>query len=781
MRDVEQVVQKILKSRNLGPCVTHHEILEPVPAAYGAFPEATHPSLVQALKARGIERPYSHQAQAAELAFAGRAFVAVTPTASGKTLCYNLPVLTALLTDPGARALYLFPTKALAQDQLAELQALSAALPRPVKAFTYDGDTPQDVRRRVREDAQVVLTNPDMLHQGVLPHHPRWARFFSSLRYVVVDELHVYRGIFGSHVANVLRRLKRVARFHGSDPVFLLSSATIANPGDLARRLTGDEVTEVTESGAPRGRKHLLLMNPPMIDQALGVRGSPVTLARKVAGRFLRADVQTIAFTRSRLQVEVLAHYLKDKFERRPDQKGLIRGYRGGYLPNLRREIEAGLRDGSVRGVVSTTALELGIDIGQMEAAVLVGYPGSVASTWQQAGRAGRRAGTSAAVLIASSQPLDQYVITHPETVVGRAPELGLIDPDNLHVLVSHVRCAAFELPFEEGEAFGAEPLAELLAYLEEKGVVRRAGSRWHWTEDSYPADQVALRTAEPENFAVVDVTEGPPRVIAEVDFESAPTTIYPGAIYLVESRPHHVDRLDWDGRKAYVRQVETEYYTQAITASKVRILEDFASAPAPWGEGQWGEVHVLTHVPGYKKIKFYTVENVGYGDVDLPDQEMHTTAAWWTFEEALAERLGLPTWAFLEGLAGLSHALQHLAALRCLCDVGDLGRALGDREGRWSFALSRAAAGGARLAGDAGADDGALRPTVFLYERYPGGSGLAEGIHLRSRELLADALELVAACPCEAGCPSCVGPAGDSGEGAKAAALAILGAAVAS
>jgi DEAD/DEAH box helicase domain-containing protein len=402
-----------------------------------------------------------------------------------------------------------------------------------------------------------------------------------------------------------------------------------------------------------------------------------------------------------------------------------------------------------------------------------------VASTWQQVGRAGRRASTSAAALIASSQPLDQYVVTHPEAVVGRRPELGLIDPDNLHVLVSHVRCAAFELPFEEGESFGAEPLEEILAYLEEKGVLRRAGARWHWTEDSYPADEVALRTAEPANFAVVDTTEGTARIIAQVDFESAPTTIHPGAIYMVESRPHHVDRLDWDGRKAYVRQVDTEHYTQAITYSKVRILDDFASEPGPWGAAEWGEVHVVTHVPGYKKIKFYTLENIGYGEVDLPDQEMHTTAAWWTFDEALAARLGLSTWAFLEGLAGIAHALQHLAALRCLCDVGDLGRALGDHEGRWSVALSSGARGTARLAGDAPPEPGAFRPTIFLYERYPGGSGLAEGIHGRARDLLRDTLDLVTACACTAGCPSCVGPAGESGEASKEAALAILAAAL--
>ncbi|WP_029733773.1 DEAD/DEAH box helicase [Deferrisoma camini] len=766
--DVEQIVQALLRDRNLGPCVTHHQVIEPAPARTEPFPDGVHPDLVQALGTRGIERPYSHQARAAEAALGGRAFVAVTPTASGKTLCYNLPVLTTLLQEPDARALYLFPTKALAQDQLAELQELARAMGRDLPAFTYDGDTPQDVRRRVRDQARIVLTNPDMLHQGILPHHPRWARFFGSLRYVVIDEMHVYRGIFGSHVANVLRRLRRVCRFHGSEPVFLLSSATIRNPGDLARRLTGvEDLVEITDSGAPRARKHLLFVNPPVIDPALGLRASAVGVARRIATRFLREGVSTIAFVRTRLQVEILTRYLKDRFERRPDRKGWVRGYRGGYLPDLRRQIERGLRDGTIRGVVATNALELGIDIGQLEAAVLTGYPGSVASTWQQAGRAGRRTGVSAAVLVASSQPLDQYVITHPETVVGTPPELGLIDPDNLHVLVSHIRCAAFELPFEEGEEFGSEPLEEILAFLEEKGVLRRSGRRWHWIEDAYPAEQVALRTADPDNFAVIDASGPRPRVIAQVDLESAPTTIHPGAVYMVEGRAHQVERLDWEGRKAYVRPVDPDYYTQAISYAKVRVLEAFAGHDLGRGRAEWGEVHVLARVPGYKKIKFYTSENVGYGEVDLPDQEMHTTAAWWVFPLILAEALGLTDAAFLDGIAGLGHALHHLASLHCLCDPSDLGRALGDREGRWD-------AGPGPV--DPAAAPPGIEPTLFLYERYPGGCGLAEGIHGRTRELLEGALELLAACRCESGCPSCVGPPGDVGPEAKAAAQRLLG-----
>ncbi len=765
--DVEQVVQRILRDRNLGPCVTHHEVLEPLPARHAPFPDPVHPALRRALEDRGIREPYTHQARAAELALNGRPFVTVTPTASGKTLCYNLPVLTTLLREPGARALYLFPTKALAQDQLSELRELARVLGRDLPAFTYDGDTPQDVRPRVRNQARVVLTNPDMLHQGILPHHPRWARFFGSLRYVVIDEMHVYRGIFGSHVANVLRRLRRVCRFHGSEPVFLLSSATIRNPLDLARRLTGcDDLVEIAESGAPRGRKHVIFLNPPVIDPALGLRASAVGTARKLATRFLREDISTIAFVRSRLQVEILTRYLKDRFEKRPDRRGWIRGYRGGYLPDLRREIERGLRRGTIRGVVATNALELGIDIGRLEAAVLTGYPGSVASTWQQAGRAGRRAATSAAVLVASSQPLDQYVVTHPGAVLGSPPELGLVDPDNLHVLVSHIRCAAFELPFEEGETFGDEPLEEILAFLEEKGVVRRAGRRWHWVEDAYPAGQVALRTADPDNFAVIDTSGPRPRVIAQVDLGSAPTTIYPGAIYMVEGRAHQVERLDWDGRKAYVRPVDPDYYTQAVSYAKVRILETFGARDLPGARAEWGEVHVVTRVPGYKKLKFYTVENVGYGEVDLPDQEMHTTAAWWVLPLSLAEPLRLTDAELLDGIAGVGHALHHLASLHCLCDTGDLGRALGDREGRWSAGPGPA---------DPAAAPPGIEPTLFLYERYPGGSGLAEGIHSRTADLLEAALDLIASCRCEAGCPSCVGPPGDVGPGAKDAARGIL------
>ncbi len=765
--DIDRLVHSILNDRNLGPCVTRHAVLEPHPARHAGFPDGVHPDLVEALKARGIRRLYTHQARAAELALDGRPFVAVTPTASGKTLCYNLPVLTALLRDAGARALYLFPTKALAQDQLAELQALASSLGRPLPAFTSDGDTPQDVRARVRDQARIVLTNPDMLHQGILPHHPLWARFFANLRYVVIDEMHVYRGIFGSHVANVLRRLLRVARFHGSEPVFLLCSATIHNPSDLARRLTGcPRVETIAESGAPRGRKHLVFLNPPVVDPALGLRASAVSLARRVALRFLREGVSTIAFVRTRLQVEVLTRYLKDRFGRVPGGERLVRGYRGGYLPDLRREIERGLREGSIRGVVATNALELGVDIGQLEAAVLTGYPGTVASTWQQAGRAGRRAATSAAVLVASSRPLDQYVITHPETLLGSPPEAGLIDPDNLHVLVSHIRCAAFELPFEEGETFGCEPLDEILAFLEEKGVGRRAGRRWHWIEDAYPADGVALRTADPDNFTVIDASGDRPRVIAQVDLDSAPTTIHPGAIHMVEGRAYQVDRLDWDGRKAFVRPVETDYFTQAITHSKVRILDTADTRPMGPATLEWGEVHVLRRVPGYKKLKFYTLENVGYGEVSLPDREMHTTAVWWVFPERLAGRLGLPNHAFLDGIAGIGHAVHQLAALLCLCDPSDLGFTIGDREGRW-FRRPGAAESEPAPPG--------IQPALFVYERYPGGTGLAEGLFQRAAELLRSALELVSSCRCAEGCPSCVGPPGEVGPGAKEAARSIL------
>src|SRR5579864_2555247 len=612
------------------PHVTAVRRLPAVAAEYAAMPEAIDRRLVAALRARGITELYTHQAAAIDHVLAGRHTVVVTPTASGKTLCYNAPVLSAILADPSARALYLFPTKALAQDQLAELhqlvQGLGLAEPDPdrpppdesdaIGVFTYDGDTPQDARRAIRGRAHVVLSNPDMLHSGILPHHPRWAKLFENLRFVVIDELHAYRGVFGSHLANILRRLRRVCRHYGSNPTFICSSATIANPRDLAERLTERPFELVEKSGAPRGEKFFVFVNPPVVNHQLGIRRSYLGETRRIASEFIKRNLQVIVFAQSRLSTEILTTYLKDDFDglAHGSSSPGIRGYRGGYLPNRRREIERGLREGAVRAVVSTNALELGLDIGALDVAVLAGYPGTIAATWQRAGRAGRRSGRSAAVMVASSAPLDQFVVRNPSYFFDASPERALVDPDNLHILVDHIKCAAFELPFTTTEAFGRHDTQEILDVLAEQGLVHCSPDTetWTWTNESYPADAVSLRSVSSDNFVVVDTTHEP-RVIGETDFTSGPGTLHAKAIYIVEGQLYQVEKLDFEGRKAFVREIDCDYYTTAITHTKVTPIDVFQSE----AERTHGEVHVVSRVVGFKKIKFYTNENVGSGDLD--------------------------------------------------------------------------------------------------------------------------------------------------------------------
>ena len=566
--------------------VTAVRTIAPRAAVHAPWPDAIDARLRAALEARGIADLYSHQAAALDHALAGRNVVVTTPTASGKTLCYNAPVLSRILQDPATRALYLFPTKALAQDQLAELHDLGEHINRAagveIGVFTYDGDTPQDARRAIRTRAQVVLSNPDMLHAGILPHHPRWAKLFENLRFVVIDELHAYRGVFGSHLGNVLRRLRRICHHYGSDPMFICSSATIANPGALAERLVERPFELVAESGAPHGEKFFLFVNPPVVNRELGIRRSYLSEARRVASEFLKRNLQLIVFCQSRLSTEILTTYLKEDFDRAPGGGDQIRGYRGGYLPKRRREIERGLREGAVRAVVSTNALELGIDIGALDVAVMAGYPGTIAATWQRAGRAGRRAGRSAALMVASSAPIDQFVVRHPSYFFDASPEHALVNPDNLHILLDHIKCAAFELPFAASERFGREDVQEILGILAEEGFVHRSEgedgeAQWNWTTESYPADAVSLRSISSDNFVVVDTTHGP-TVIGETDFTSGPSTLHEKAIYIVEGTLYQVERLDHDNRKAFVREVDCDYYTDAITYPRVTILDVFQS-----------------------------------------------------------------------------------------------------------------------------------------------------------------------------------------------------------
>ena len=744
------------------------------PARCAPYPDGLHPRLREVLEGRGYEQLYTHQREAYDLAAQGASTVVVTPTASGKTLCYNLPVLDRILKDPDARALYLFPTKALAQDQLATLYDLVEALQADIGTFTYDGDTPQDARRAIRARAHIVVTNPDMLHKGVLPHHTKWAKLLENLRYVVVDELHAYRGVFGSHVANVFRRLLRLCRFYGSDPQFLCSSATIGNPRELAEGLTGAPVTAVGESGAPRGEKYFAIYNPPVVNRQLGIRRSALNCARDVSLSFLGKGLQTIVFAPSRLSTEVLVTYLKEALETRPGSDGVIRGYRGGYLPLKRREIERGLRDGSVLGVVSTNALELGIDIGSLDAAVLLGYPGSVASSWQQAGRAGRRSGTSVAVLVCNSTPLNQFIARHPEYFFGSPVEQARLNPDNLHILVAHVKCAAFELPFTAEERFGGESLPDVLRFLEEQRLLHRAGERWHWTSESYPADAVSLRSVSSDNFVVQDVTREP-RVIAEVDFDSAPSMVHEKAIYILEGRSYYVESYDHKERRVQVREADVDYYTDAINHSKVKVLETFVEEPRRHARRSHGEVHVTSQVVGFKKIKFHTHENVGAGELQMPENEMHTTAYWLTVPREVLQALPYGSEERRDGVGALSYTLGHMAALYLLCDRRDLGVALGDDgqgEARSERGLQRLGLQARDRREPLPEDD---QPQIFIYDNYPGGIGLSEPLYGLHDRLLSESLALIEACPCDDGCPSCVGPPGEVGSRGKEVARALL------
>jgi len=740
---------------------------------YVDYPADVHPSLVKALREKGYERLYTHQHSCWEAVRQGQNAVVVTPTASGKTLCYNLPVLDAMLKDTSARALYLFPTKALANDQRVELDETIKLLPEEIRIFTYDGDTPQDARKAIRARGHIVLTNPDMLHAGILPHHTKWIKLFENLRYIVLDELHNYRGIFGSHLANVLRRLKRIAAFYGAHPQFILCTATIANPSEMAEKMIEAPVTLVDDNGAPRGDKYIVFTTPPIVNKFLGIRRSYVNESRRIAALFLKHNLQTIVFAQSRLITEVLLTYLKEDIEKTIKDEGLIRGYRGGYLPIKRREIEKGLREGKILGVVSTNALELGIDIGTLDVAVLAGYPGSIASTWQRAGRAGRKTGTSAAVLVGSSAPLDQFIVNHPDYFFSKSPEKALINPDNLTILINHIECAAFELPFQDGETFGRADIGEILKYLEEEKILHHSKEKWYWTSEAYPADGVSLRSISSDNFVVVDQT-GPAKVIAEVDFTAALTTLHPKAIYLCEGEQYYVESLDYEQRKAYVKKTDIDYYTDAIDYTKIKILDTFDTKRLDRYDARHGEVHVATQVVGFKKIKFHTMENVGAGDLSLPTNEMHTTAYWVTVPAALLQDLPFTPEQKINGLYGLSYIMHGVAPLFLMCDIHDIGVSLGDNSTGESIPPKDLRAKIQPLQGPVYLDAD-FEPNIFIYDNYPGGIGLSPSLFDLDKTLLATCLKTISDCPCSEGCPSCVGPTKESGEQAKDVALEIL------
>jgi len=752
----EIILNELKKYNKVSSRFTAWRHIPAKPGIYEEFPEWIEGKLISVLKEKGISKLYSHQVSALESIKNHKNVVVVTPTASGKTLCYNLPVLDSILKDENSRALYMFPTKALSQDQLTELYQLVSALDEGIKTYTYDGDTPSSARQVIRKKGHIVITNPDMLHLGILPHHTKWMDFFVNLKYVVIDEIHIYRGVFGSHLANVIRRLKRICRFYGSNPQFICCSATIANPQELSQKIVGEDFVLVDNNGAPQGEKHFLFYNPPVINKELGIRKSLIKEVARFVAYFLNYDIQTIIFARSRLTTEVLTSYLKDFLAKTGRSKDIVRGYRGGYLPNLRREIEKGLKDGEIKGVVSTNALELGIDIGQLDACFMAGYPGTISSTWQQAGRAGRRSNSSIAILVASSNPLDQFVINHPDYFFGESPESAVIDPDNLSILVSHIRCASFELPFEEGEDFGTKKLRDVLEYLEKEGVLHCVEKKWYWMSEVYPTEEISLRSTSVDNFVIIDTTDQQEQVIGEVDKASVPTLIYEGAIYLHEGEQYAIHRLDYQNQKAYAERVKVNYYTDAQDETNIKVLDVFEKGEELNMEHAYGEVAITTVSTGYKKIKFYTHENIGFGEISLPPEEMHTTAYWLVLTNDIGELLELQesentSFNLSSGLLALSNVLINVVPLYVMCDPQDI-RAVSEVRSPFT--------GG---------------PTIYIYDNYPGGVGFSEKMFELRRPLLRAAQELILGCGCEKGCPSCVGPIDEVGIKGKESALLIL------
>ncbi len=723
----------LLQTLKLDPNVAYWKTIPEQKAKNVPFPIQMDQRLVDALTKRGVPSLYSHQCQAFDLATKGSDVVAVTPTASGKTLCYNLPVLQTILQDPTRRALYLFPTKALAQDQKSEMNEMIEEMGVQLNSYTYDGDTASAIRQKIRVAGHIVMTNPDMLHSGILPHHTKWVSLFENLHYIVIDELHTYRGVFGSHVANVLRRLKRICNYYGSNPIFICTSATIANPKDHAEALTGRSMTLIDQNGAPAVKKHFIFYNPPVVNPVMNIRRSATLEVRKLAQRFLKNDVQTIVFARSRTRVELLLNYLQTMNVGRVNRAN-IRAYRGGYLPSERREIEKGLRNGEIQGVVSTNALELGVDIGQLQACIMTGYPGSVASTWQQAGRAGRRKDEAVIVLVATSNPLDQYIIQNPDYFFERSPESARINPNNLIILVDHIKCAAYELPFSEEDTFDGVEVVDICTYLSDQDVLHLQGGKWYWMNDAFPATNISLRSATQENVVIIDQTEqAHVKVLGEMDRFSAMTLLHEEAIYMHQGEQYQVETLDWEEKKAFVRQVDINYYTDANLAVQLDVLEEDKLEQLGAGiERAYGEVTVRAKATLFKKIRFETHDNIGWGPIHLPEEEMHTTSAWISFDPSWLEEYGREP--FERALVGMAEVLRHTAPLFVMCDPIDL-----------------------EVVPKIKANHNE-KPSLFLYDRYPGGIGLSEKLYDQLFHLLESVEGVLERCPCEAGCPSCVG-----------------------
>lgn len=828
---IEQPVEHVFRLWNSDSTISQNiwKVLRvpPRPAIYVPLPDEIHPQLRQVLEREGIHALYLHQKHAWDEVLAGKSVVIATGTASGKTLCFNLPVLNSCFYQGNSRALYIYPTKALAQDQYHKLvQWLEGS---SITAAIYDGDTPTHQRSAIRSRANIVLTNPDMLHMGILPHHTRWEALFRDLRFVVIDEVHTYRGVFGSHLANLLRRLKRIARFYGSSPQFIFTSATIGNPAEHARRLAEQPVAMIDDDGAPQGEKFFLIYNPPVIDPSLGIRASAMQESQRLLRDLLSCEIQTIVFARTRRLVEILRKYISDL---NPQTRNRISGYRSGYLPNERRKIEKGLRSGTLQTVITTNALELGIDIGSMDASVIVGFPGTIASFRQQAGRAGRTDSPSIAALVASSDPIDQFLARHPDYLFNRSPEQALIDPNNPLILFQQLECAAFELPFKENERFGnldSKILKEILEILSHSGKLHLSGGRYFWVSEQYPASQVSLRNSSPTSVKLQVELDGKVETIGIVDRESAPWMVHPGAVYLHDGSSYLVNTLDLEQNIAWLTKKEVDYYTKPQIHTEIEKISEIQSETITGGQKFYGEIKVTTQVIGFKQIRWYTHENLGEGALNLPPSYLYTTGYWISLNTETVDSLrnsGLwsndpndygPGWNRIRneirardhftcqvcgavekneahhvhhkipfrsfssaeeanrphnlitlcknchrlveanlriksGLAGMSYLFHHLTPLFLMCDAGDLGASSDPQS---------------PLAGN--------QPVVVIYDQMPGGIGLSQKLFEIDHLVIKDAIDLITSCPCQNGCPSCVGPGGENGSGGKEETLAIL------
>ncbi|MDJ0765553.1 MAG: DEAD/DEAH box helicase [Myxococcota bacterium] len=741
------------------------------PATWAPYPDWLDPAIVASLGRSGVSEPYSHQVAAWHNITSGQHTVIATPTASGKTLCYNVPVLHRQLQDPTSCALYLFPTKALARDQEAGIRSLFDRIGARAQVQTYDGDTPAADRARARNASNIIITNPDMMHMGILPHHTQWASFFSNLSYVVIDELHTYRGVFGSHVANVFRRLQRLAAHYGSSPVFVACSATIQNPVELARKVTGKSFVAIEESGAPLGARTLAICNPEMVDVARGIRRSTPEQAARLTADLIAAQLSTIVFCRSRRAVEVILRYVRDRLTRNGGDPTRVRGYRGGYLPEIRRDIETLLKKGALDAVVATNALELGIDIGSLDAVVMAGYPGTIAGFHQRAGRAGRRHGPSLAVLVTSANPIDQFLAQQPAYLLQATPECALLEPNNVEILLSHLRCAAFELPFDADEGFGDLSTDDTWAALDclvADGDLTVSGQRAYYIKASYPAADISLRSIAAQRVVVIDREGGD--VIAEIDAHLARSELHDGAIYLADGETYFVHHLDLEKNQAQVSRIDGAYYTVPHRTTVVDISSTPATRPLGNGVVAFSDLTVMQTIAGFKKIRFHTHENLGYGPLDLPPMTLETEGAWLTPSDALYNLLNsqYDPGALARGFAGFAHALHQVACLHLMCDPGDVSHAV-QKDPSKSAPFEKGNGGDF--------DRTSVAPTmsVFLYDAYAGGVGLSERAFDQMAEIVSDTEKLIRGCACEVGCPSCIGPveAHDSGIKAAAAALA--------